>query len=222
MFDDGMKITVFAVGALAFVLSMAGDAFAPHAGVATEVDIAGLPPVPVSAAPGGLPAQTRVAATRVPLGQGFEAELLYGYALEGLVVTRREFRTDATSAVSPLDLGIVWGPLAEPGRAEAISFRAVPRAVRFMPEPGADLPEGWHDQVTNNHLIPADQRLHEALMAIEVGDRVRLRGYLVVVTGETIRPWRSSTRRNDSTIIGGCEIILVTSVEALPPEGEAA
>jgi hypothetical protein len=51
---------------------------------------------------------------------------------------------------------------------------------------------------------------------------VRIRGYLVVVTGEEIRPWRSSTRRNDSTIIGGCEIILVTGIEVLGAEKDTA
>jgi hypothetical protein len=44
----------------------------------------------------------------------------------------------------------------------------------------------------------------------------------VVVTGEGIAPWRSSTRRNDNTIIGGCEIILVTGVEVLHADKEAA
>ena len=58
-------------------------------------------------------------------------------------------------------------------------------------------------------------------MAIEVGAQVRLRGYLVEVTGDRISTWSSSTRRDDSTIVGGCEIILVTDVEILP-DGETA
>jgi hypothetical protein len=84
------------------------------------------------------------------------------------------------------------------------------------------LPAGWEEQVTNNHLIPANQAVNEALLAVEIGARVRLHGYLVVVTGEGIAPWRSSTRRDDNTIIGGCEIVLVTKVEILPEDGEAA
>jgi hypothetical protein len=51
---------------------------------------------------------------------------------------------------------------------------------------------------------------------------VRLSGYLVVVTGEQIRPWRSSLRRDDNTFIGGCEIILVTGIEVLQSKDEAA
>jgi hypothetical protein len=50
---------------------------------------------------------------------------------------------------------------------------------------------------------------------VRPGARVRLRGYLVTVTGEGIAPWRSSTRRDDNTILGGCEIILVRDIEIL-------
>jgi hypothetical protein len=222
MFDDGTKITLFIVGAAAFLMTAALDRATPRTDLATAVDTEGLPPLPLSAAPDGSPAQTPVAAMRVGLSEGFEARLLYGYALEGRVVTRREFRNDATSAISPLDLGIVWGDLAEPGRADAIEFRAVPRAVWYRPGPNAVLTEDWETQVTNNHLIPADAAVNDALMAVEVGTHVRIRGYLVVVTGDGIAPWRSSTRRDDNTIIGGCEIILVTGVEIIQPGEEAA
>ena len=222
MFDDSSKITIFAVGALALILSLSAQTSAPPADVETAVTTVGLPPIPLAAAPDGAPAQTRISSTTVELGDGFEAQLLYGYALDGVVVSRRTFRNDATSAVSPLDLGIVYGDMTEPGRADAVSFRAGPRVLHSRPDPDAELPPDWFDQVTNNHLIPADQTVSEALMAVEVGDRVRIRGYLVVVTGDRIRPWRSSTRRNDSTIIGGCEIILVTGVEMLAARDTAA
>ena len=218
----GPKNTLFAVGAVAFLMTATLDRTGPRTDLATAVDTDSLPPLPLSAATDGSPAQTRVASMRVELGQGFDARLLYGYVLEGRVVTRREFRNDATSAISPLDLGIVWGDLAEPGRAEAIEFRAVPRAVWYRPGPHAVLTEDWEAQVTNNHLIPADAAVNEQLMAIEVGNHVRIRGYLVVVTGDGIAPWRSSTRRDDNTIIGGCEIILVTGVEIIQPGEEAA
>lgn len=77
------------------------------------------------------------------------------------------------------------------------------------------MPRQWDDQITNNHLIPATPAMNDALMAIGIGSHVRIRGYLVSVTGDQIRPWRSSTRRDDGSLVGGCEIILVTSVEVL-------
>jgi len=222
MFEDGSKLNIFAMGAIAFLAAMALEQLSPRADLATAVDTATLPMLPVSARPDGSPAQTEIASMRVALGDGFEARLLYGYVLEGRVVTRREFRNDPTSAVSPLDLGIVWGELAEPDVVETMGFRALRRAVRYWPGPETVLPANWEEQVTNNHLVPASQAINDALMAVEVGDNVRISGYLVVVTGDSIRPWRSSTRRNDNTIIGGCEIILVTGVEVLGGDEKAA
>ena len=222
MFDDGTKIAVFAVFLGAWVFSLAEEQRAPRADLATAVDSAQLPPVPLRASADGSPAQERVAALRVALGAGFEAKLLTSYVLEGRVVTRREFRHDRTSAISPLDLGIVWGDLAEPGGVDGIEFRTAPRAIWFSRTSDAELPANWKDRVTNNHLIPANQALNDALMAIEVGAHVRIRGYLVVVTGNRISPWRSSTRRDDGSIVGGCEIILVTDVEVLHGHRTAA
>jgi hypothetical protein len=222
MFDEDNRILLFAVAAAAVLLTLTLERTGPRDDLAAAVDAGRLPALPLSARPDGAPAQTQVTAMRVDLGHGFEARLLHGYVLEGRVVTRREFRNDPTSAVSPLDLGIVWGDLAEPGYAEAIHFRTAPRAVWYRPGPDAVLSPDWEEQITNNHLIPANQTVNDALMAVEVGQHVRIRGYLVVVTGDGIRPWRSSTRRNDNTIVGGCEIILVTGLELLAGEEKAA
>ncbi|MEM7720868.1 MAG: hypothetical protein AAF376_00705 [Pseudomonadota bacterium] len=221
MFDSGGKVMLLLAAAALWLLPMGAEQYGPPPGVATSVATAQLPPLPLSALPDGTPAQTPVTAMRVALGDGFEARLLYGYVLDGLVVTRREFRHDATSAISPLDLGIVWGDLAEPGGVDGFEFRTAPRAVWAYPPTNADLPRDWEAQITNNHLIPANQAVSDALMAVAVGRHVRIRGYLVEVTGDHIRPWRSSTRRGDSTLIGGCEIILVTGVDVLPVEDEA-
>ena len=106
MFDEGMKITLLCIGLAAWVLTLAAEQNAPREEVATVVDISVLPALPARAEPDGAPAQTDVAGVRVDLGDGFEARLLNGYVIEGIVVTRREFRYDATSAISPLDLGI--------------------------------------------------------------------------------------------------------------------
>jgi hypothetical protein len=222
LFDDDGKITLFVVGAAAFLLTATLDRHGPREALETALDTGMLPALPLSAQADGAPAQTPVASMQVELGDGFEARLLYGYVLEGRVVSRREFRNDATSAVSPLDLGIVYGDLAEPGATDELSFSAGPRVLWTRWDPGVNLPQNWDHQVTNNHLIPANQAINDALMAVEVGQEVRLSGYLVVVTGEEIRPWRSSTRRNDSSLIGGCEIILVTGIEVLGAEKDTA
>lgn len=221
MFDDGAKMMLFFAGVAAVVLSMAAEQTAPREALNTDVNTARLPALPLAADLASGPAQAAVPSQSVALGDGFEAELLYGYVLEGRVVTRREFRTDATSSISPLDLGIVWGDLAEPDGIQHFEFSALPRALGYRVQAGTRLTDAMEEQITNNHLIPADQSINDALMAVDVGSRIRLSGYLVEVTGENISRWRSSTRRDDATIIGGCEIILVTGVTVVEPGGEA-
>jgi hypothetical protein len=215
MFDAFDRTHLAAALVVGVVVSMALQGRPPDTRAAIPVHAAVLPDMPESALPDGAPAQIRVAAQTVDLGGGFSATLMYGYALEGEVVTRRDFWTDAASAASPLDLGIVWGSLGEGRATDSLSFRAGHRAVWYRPKPGADLPDSWEDQVTNNHLVPASDAVRNALLEVTPGDRVRLRGYLVTVTGEDLAPWRSSTRRDDNTIFGGCEIILVREVEIL-------
>lgn len=221
MFDGDSKIFL-ALGAAVVWFAMVGaDNSGPVAAPETDVASEALPPMPVAIAADGAPAQTGIRAATVPLGDGFEAELLHGYRLEGLVVSRMAFRNDPTSAVSPLDLGIVWGDLADPEQVADFNFRAGPRVLHVRPGENAAFDDRLETMITNNHLIPASPDVHAALMAVEPGQRIRLSGYLVEVRGDEIRPWRSSTRRDDSTIIGGCEIILVREVEVLQPDQAA-
>lgn len=215
MFDGHDKMWLLCALIGAGLFSVVAQTRPPEVIVATPVDPAMLPELPEQAGPGGVPAQTDTPRQTVELGGGFSATLLHGYVLEGAVVTRRRFWTDAVSAISPLDLGIVWGEMERSAAMDAVSFRAGFRMVSYRAATGAALPAAWEEQITNNHLIPASPAVWESLSRIETGDRVRLRGYLVTVTGDGISPWRSSTRRDDNTIIGGCEIILVREVEIL-------
>ena len=215
MLDEGTKIAVFAIVMAAWVFGLSADKLEPRADLATAVDQSQLPSLPLTAAPDGSPAQSRLSGMQVELSHGFEAKLLASYVLEGRVVTRREYRNDLTSPISPLDLGIVWGDLAQPGGTDGFDFRTMHRAILFSPPEGAVLPRHWDDQITNNHLVPANPAVNDALMAITIGTKVRIRGYLVSVTADRIRPWRSSMRRDDGSIVGGCEIILVTDVQVL-------
>jgi hypothetical protein len=214
MFDEGTKVALFGIVMAAWIFGITGEQLAPRDDLQTAVNTKGLPPLPLSVAPDGSPAQDRVSPMTVDLSHGFKAELLASYLIEGRVVTHREYRHDSTSEISPLDLGIVYGDLAKPGGVDDMEFKTSPRMLWAYAPQDADLPDNWNDLITNNHVIPANQAVNDALMAIEVGSHVRLRGYLVKVTGNG-KPWRSSLRRNDGSYVGGCEIILVTDVTVL-------
>ena len=76
--------------------------------------------------------------------------------------------------------------------------------------------ENVERSASNNHIIPADDRIKRTVLKIRRGDRVKLEGYLVDVKaaddkGNTFT-WNSSTTRTD-TGDGACELIYVTKAE---------
>lgn len=215
MFDRSDSLLLFCGLLVAGVVMLAADQ-----GEGPRVEMseaaAGLTSLSTELPLGAEPLQVDIPNKTVALGGGYDAKLMHSYVLSGRVVTRREYRHSNVADLSPLDLGIIWGDLLEPRYDNMLRYRTGKRMIRFQANPGADLPEDWETFVTNNHLIPASESIRTALMQIEVGQAVRLSGYLVSVTGNNLRPWTSSVRRDDGSIIGGCEIMLVTAVEVLP------
>ncbi|OAN79901.1 hypothetical protein A8B78_11715 [Jannaschia sp. EhC01] len=196
------------------VLSLAASSGSPP-GPALTLDETRFPLIPVAEDPGGEPLQTDVPTQIVDVAAGFQAELLFAYALDGVVVSRRVFRGRGVNQISPLDLGIVWGDLAEGDAIDSMRFTAGRRVLTSRTDDISALPQDWARHITNNHLIPASDTVREALLAVEIGQRVRITGFLVNVTGETTSPWRSSITRDDGSIVSGCEIILVRGVEVI-------
>lgn len=215
MFDKS-DMSVLAVGFVAVALGLAlVDARQPFAGPPVDVATADLPLVAGGVPLGAAPRQVDIANVSVDLGAGFAAEILDSYVLTGRVVTRKPYRFDAVSKVSPLDLGIIYGELLDPEYDDRVRYRTGPRMIWFQADDNRTMPDDWEDLVTNNHLIPIDAAVKAALMAVEVGQAVQIRGYLVSVTGGGLRPWRSSRVRSDG-FPAGCEIILVRSMTVLP------
>ena len=191
MFDKS-DMSVLAVGFVAVALGLAlVDARQPFAGPPVDVATADLPLVAGGVPLGAAPRQVDIANVSVDLGAGFAAEILDSYVLTGRVVTRKPYRFDAVSKVSPLDLGIIYGELLDPEYDDRVRYRTGQRMIWFQADDNRTMPDDWEDLVTNNHLIPIDAAVKAALMAVEVGQAVQIRGYLVSVTGGGLRPWRS-------------------------------
>jgi hypothetical protein len=142
-----------------------------------------------------------------------------GYAAE----TSRQL-LDKWDFVMPMDVALVWGPIADPAVLSHLKFHLSERYVSY-----------WYDATTpssavgklpshiaNNHLIPADEEVARALDRIRIGDLVTLRGKLVDVgihDGDGRQVFRSRTSlTRDDVGSGACEIIWVESVEDERPE----
>lgn len=142
-----------------------------------------------------------------------------GYAAE----TSRQL-LDQWDFVMPMDLALVWGPVADPAVLAHLKFHLSGRYVSYWYD--AATPVGavgrLPSHIANNHLIPAGEEIAESLARIRVGDLVTLRGQLVDVevddpAGRVVFRSRTSLRRDDVGS-GACENVWVESVEVERPD----
>lgn len=144
----------------------------------------------------------------------------YAYDIEGLVVSTRDYNgSSLDDKLSPKDVGLAWGSVAEYNTLAGFHWIPKERAL----QPGWDSEErlalvgsmeDLYKQFSNNHLVVLDLLVQESVEKIKVGDHVRIKGYLVNIDGDSGKKhysWHSSTKRDDL----GCEVILVESVEWL-------
>jgi hypothetical protein len=141
-----------------------------------------------------------------------------GYAAE----TSRKLLDQWDFAV-PMDVALVWGPIADPAVLSHLKFHLSERYVSYWYDAGTPgvavgkLPS----HIANNHLIPANEEVADALARIAIGDLVTLHGKLVDLEihdagGRQVFRARTSLTRDDVGS-GACEIIWVESVEDEQP-----
>lgn len=141
-----------------------------------------------------------------------------GYAAE----TSRKL-LDQWDFVMPLDVALVWGPIADPAVLGHLKFHLSERYVSYWydastpPSAVGRLPS----HIANNHLIPASPDVARELDRLRIGDLVTLRGKLVDVEiqdgdGRQVFSSRTSLTRDDVGS-GACEIIWVEAAEVERP-----
>ena len=139
---------------------------------------------------------------------------LQPFQLEALVLGREDYRFDRGARVSPTDLALGWGPMADPQILKRIDISQSNRWYRWRTD---DFPIPRRDIEThsaNMHLIPADASVAHALERVEPGQRITLAGQLVRVDGDDGFHWLSSLSRDDIGE-GACELIWVQSLSSL-------
>ncbi len=137
------------------------------------------------------------------------------YQISGVVVSKESYSDDWESKISPMDLAIVWGKLAEPEYDQYITYHQGNRWYFYRYKPGSPLdPSYVISHSGNHHIIPANENIHEAIKTIKEKDRVVLVGFLVnlkgTYKGQTVF-WNTSLSRTD-TGNGSCELFYVTKV----------
>ncbi|HUL60061.1 MAG TPA: hypothetical protein VLU43_12325 [Anaeromyxobacteraceae bacterium] len=146
------------------------------------------------------------------------------YAITGYAAETSRELLDEWDFVIPMDVALVWGPVADPAVLSHLKFHLSGRYVSYWydgevpPRVVAQL----NSHIANNHLVPADGDVAGALARIHVGDLVTLRGKLVDVEirdpdGREVFRSRTSLTRDDVGS-GACEQVYVESVEVERPE----
>lgn len=135
----------------------------------------------------------------------------YRYDIAAYVLGAERYRFDDLAFLSPVDLALAWGDLAEPEWRRALDVSQSWRFY-FWRADSADLDAAFViSHSANTHVLPANANVRRALLALGRGDEVRLRGLLVDIRGERFR-WTTSTVRTDHGD-GGCEVLWVEQVD---------
>ena len=135
--------------------------------------------------------------------------MLYEYEITGRVTNIHQYyNNEAFSRISPLDVSISWGKTANVKNHKKIKYTSIgDRKVYSSYSYDAVYNS---NELSNNHLIPKNDKIKKYLSLIKKNDYIRIEGYLVNVSSKN---WYSntSTTRTD-TGEGSCEIIYVTNI----------
>ena len=123
--------------------------------------------------------------------------------------------------IFPVDIGLIWGKVAEGKHSRYIKFYHTP-ASRFLhckckfPSGMDNLSQRYIAQhFSNNHIFPANDTLKWVIKRIKKGDWVKIEGYLIQMSiykdGKKFYVMRSSFSRKD-TCGGACESIYVKRI----------
>lgn len=136
------------------------------------------------------------------------------FQVAGRVLSARRYRSDREADLSPVDLAMGWGPMADPAVLREIDISQGGRFyywhVDAFPIPATEIAR----HSANMHLVPATAAVAKKLVSIAQGQEVRFKGYLLQVQADDGWHWRSSTSRDD-TGAGACELVLVDAIEVL-------
>jgi hypothetical protein len=139
---------------------------------------------------------------------------LEAFSLEARVLGREDYHFDRAAVISPTDLALGWGPMAEPQVLDKIRISQGNRwyhwQVSELPIPRREI----ETHSANMHMIPANSTVAATLARVKAGQHIQLSGQLVRVEGQDGFIWSSSLSRDD-TGAGACELIWLEQLRVL-------
>jgi len=138
------------------------------------------------------------------------------YTVRGIVVGGENYHSGWNSLISPADVALCWGKIAENGTYKRLKWSQGNRW--YFWHAGDDF--GYNNdfvaqQSSNNHLIPATPNLAKAVKSLKEGDAVEMTGHLVDVaaTRKSQNYWWNSSVSTMDRGDGSCEVIYLTRLK---------
>jgi hypothetical protein len=159
------------------------------------------------------PLQRHPAAAAAFEVNGYEVKALQAFALKARVLSVEHYRSGREADLSPTDLALGWGRMADPAVSEKLSISQGGRWYHWRYSGAPPIPTREIEiSSANMHMIPANGEVARVLRSVDKGRLVSLRGYLVEARARDGWSWRSSLTRED-TGAGACELVFVQAIE---------
>jgi len=151
----------------------------------------------------------------------YQIRPLYEYQLTGLVVSFKRFRPGIGihdrwgDYINVADICVVWGDNAELD-LNAFDFWNLEFTCVYSTRDQQAWQAFDKTALSNNHLVTDNPEIQARLAELQVGDQIRLAGWLAEY-GKTGGPMRGTSTTRTDTGNGACETIYLTDFEILRP-----
>lgn len=145
----------------------------------------------------------------------------YAYDLTGMIVSYRQhegnsrMHLQANDHLNVADVCVVWGDNTKSDLQKLDFWNGIFTCNVFTRNMQA-----WEsfdmNQLSNNHLISSDDFIRRQVRKIQIGDQIRVRGYLASYSNPGGGKRGTSTTRTD-TGDGACETVFVESFRIVQP-----
>jgi len=152
-------------------------------------------------------------------GESYRIEPEFDYDLYGLVVSYRQHDGSSTmhrrahDHLNVADLCVVWSDTAFSPTLRRINFWNGIFTCNFETRDAEAWARFATNQVSNNHLLSADELIRNRVASVRIGDQIHVRGLLASYASPGGRRGTSITREDQGN--GACETIYIEDFAVL-------
>ncbi len=138
------------------------------------------------------------------------------YYIHARVASKKSYWLEDDAALAPVDLALAWGKISKPEHLKRLGIRQSGRWYEYRYDENFLVTREYvRSHSCNNHAVPRNENIKQALKKIKKYDLVYIEGFLIDIDGVMKGNrffWRTSMTRDDEAG-GACEIIYVTRLQ---------